>query len=56
MPSFGGDSEQSNNKTKINPLLMKNHFFLGHIVKLNITLINYPPPIPSKEAPGGGVG
>ncbi len=53
---FGGDSDQSNNKTKINLLLIEINFFLGRIIKLNKTLVNYTWPTPSKEAPGGGVG
>ncbi len=53
---FGGNSDQSNNKTKINPLLIEINFFLGRIVKLKKTLVNHPRPTPSKEAPGGEVG
>ncbi len=41
---------------KINPLLIEINFFLGCIVKLNITLVNHPRPTTSEEAPGGGVG
>jgi hypothetical protein len=32
---FGGNSDQSNNKAKINLLLIEINFFLGRIIKPN---------------------
>ncbi len=56
MPLFRGDSDQSNNITKINPFLIEISFFLGRIVKLNKILVSHYRSTPSKEAPRGGVG